>query len=247
MTWLPILLQISSIIAGEKIFALNCSVGYCHGAAGAAARGPRLRGRTFDKNYLYSIIRDGIPKSAMPAWKDRLKEDELWATVAYVQSLATAPADAAPVVTAGPAPNGETFAGPAAVARGRDLFAGSNGCASCHTLGGRGVGVGPDVTKVPKGQLIAAIQSTRSRHVRTVKLKDGESFPGIMGAEDSGFVQAFDLTAAPPVRRTLEKTEIDSLTPGDWSHQSVASGYSKEQLADIVEYISWTSQGGAGW
>ena len=83
-----ILLQISSIASGEKIFAQSCSVGYCHGAAGAAARGPRLRGRTFDKNYLYSAIRDGIPKSAMPAWKDRLKDDEIRATVAYIQSLA---------------------------------------------------------------------------------------------------------------------------------------------------------------
>src|SRR5207247_142081 len=54
MIWLALLLQISPVAAGEKIFALQCSVGYCHGAAGAAARGPRLRGRTFDKNYLYS-------------------------------------------------------------------------------------------------------------------------------------------------------------------------------------------------
>src|ERR1041384_1664972 len=68
MILVGLLLQISSIAAGETIFAQNCSVGYCHGAAGAAARGPRLRGRTFDKSYLYSVIRDGIPKSAMPAW-----------------------------------------------------------------------------------------------------------------------------------------------------------------------------------
>src|SRR6266700_6236271 len=128
MTWLTLLLQISSITTGERIFALNCSVGYCHGAAGAAARGPRLRGRTFDKNYLYSAIRDGIPKSAMPDWKDRLKEDELWATVAYIQSLATASGDAAPVVTTGTAPAGDAFAGPPAAARGRDLFFGSTGC-----------------------------------------------------------------------------------------------------------------------
>ena len=77
MILVGLLLQLSSITAGEKIFAQNCSVGYCHGVAGAAARGPRLQGRTFDKNYLYSAISDGIPKSAMPAWKDRLKEDEL--------------------------------------------------------------------------------------------------------------------------------------------------------------------------
>ena len=79
---LALLLQMSPVATGEKIFAQSCSVGYCHGAAGAAARGPRLRGRAFDKNYLYGVIRDGIPKSAMPAWKDRFKEDEIRATVA---------------------------------------------------------------------------------------------------------------------------------------------------------------------
>ena len=243
MIWLALLLQISNIAAGEKLFALNCSVGYCHGAAGAAARGPRLRGRTFDKNYLYRVIRDGIPKSAMPAWKDRLKEEELWATVAYVQSLATASGDTAPVVMAGAAPAGETFSGPPAAARGRDLFFGSLLCGSCHALGGRGAAVGPDVSRVSKEQLIASIRSTQSQHVRTVKLKDGDRFPAIVGVENGGFVQVFDLTAPPPVRRTLAKTEIESLTPGAWSHQSVASDYSAEQLADIAAYISWAAGG----
>src|SRR5260221_6354956 len=121
MTWLALLLQISSIATGERIFALNCSVGYCHGAAGAAARGPRLRGRTFDKNYLYSAIRDGIPKSAMPAWKDRLKDEEILATVAYVRRLATASGDAAPLVGGAAVAPVETLSGSTAVDRGRDL------------------------------------------------------------------------------------------------------------------------------
>ena len=66
---------------GEQIFAQNCSVGYCHGIAGVAGRGPRLRGRSFAKDYLYNVTRDGIPSSAMPAWKDRLKEDDIRAVV----------------------------------------------------------------------------------------------------------------------------------------------------------------------
>src|SRR5262245_6382938 len=137
-----LLLQLSSISVGQRIFAQSCSVGYCHGAAGAAARGPRLRGRAFDKNYLYSVIRDGIPKSAMPAWKDRLKEEEIQATVAYIQSLATASGDAAPVVT-GAVTAADSFTGSAAAARGRVLFFESNRCASCHALGERGTAVGP--------------------------------------------------------------------------------------------------------
>src|SRR5215467_6300933 len=118
MIWVALLFQLSNVPLGEKVFAQSCSVGYCHGAAGAAARGPRLRGRTFDKDYLFSVIRNGIPKSAMPGWKDRLKEDEIWATVGYIQSLASASGDAAPIVlstTAVPARE-ETFSGSPAAA-----------------------------------------------------------------------------------------------------------------------------------
>ena len=97
------------IARGEKIFAQSCSVGYCHGVAGAAGRGPRLRGRTFPKDYLLNVTRDGIPSSAMPAWKGRLKDDEIRAVVEYVASLASATDPAPP---ANPMPPG---IGPAAI------------------------------------------------------------------------------------------------------------------------------------
>ena len=93
------------------------------------------------------------------------------------------------------------------------------------------------MTKVPKEQLATAIRSSQSRLVRTVKLKDGEVFPAVIGAEDKGFVQVFDLTSPPPVRRTLEQSEIESIGAASWSHQSVAGSYSPEQIADIVAYI----------
>src|SRR5690242_21018321 len=50
----------AAIARGEKIFAQSCPVGYCHGVAGAAGRGPRLRGRSFSKDYLLNVTRDGI-------------------------------------------------------------------------------------------------------------------------------------------------------------------------------------------
>src|SRR5207247_2983200 len=142
-----------------------------------------------------------ISKSAMPAWKDRLKEDEIIAVVAYIQSLAAASGDAPPVAAAPAAPAAGMFNGPSEAARGRDLFFAANRCGSCHALGGQGTAVGPDVSKVPPEQFAAAMRGTASRRVRTMKLKDGESFPAIVGAEDGGLVQVVDLTAPPPVRR----------------------------------------------
>jgi mono/diheme cytochrome c family protein len=246
MIWLALLLQLPNsspaIAQGEKIFAQNCSVGYCHGAAGAAARGPRLRGRTLDKNYLYSAIRDGIPKSAMPAWKDRLKDEEILATVAYIQSLGGSaneePLPRAPVSS----PAVEKFNGPPEAARGMELFFASKGCGSCHSLGGRGGSAAPDLSHVPEEKLIAGMRAARSSGVRLVKLKDGESFPASGVVEDGGFVRVIDLTEPPPVSRTLEKAEIDSITPGSWSHLSVTAGYTQEQLGDIVAYIRWTGR-----
>src|SRR5262245_59267694 len=71
---LPVGLDLSDpqvIAQGSTLFAQSCSVGYCHGVAGKAGRGPRLRGREWDKNYLFKVTFGGIPNSSMPAWKDR--------------------------------------------------------------------------------------------------------------------------------------------------------------------------------
>src|SRR3989304_7975154 len=43
------------ISQGKELFAQNCAVGYCHGSAGRSGRGPRLRAREWDKNYLFRV------------------------------------------------------------------------------------------------------------------------------------------------------------------------------------------------
>ena len=142
------------IARGETIFAQSCSVGYCHGVAGAAGRGPRLRGRTFSKDYLYNVTRDGIPNSAMPAWKDRLKDEDIRAVVDYVASLSSA-TDAAP--PANPMPPGigpaslASFNGPPQAARGHALFfdPARENCGACHSIAGRGIAIGPDLKSLP--------------------------------------------------------------------------------------------------
>src|SRR5262245_18039295 len=81
------------VAAGERTFATSCSVGYCHGKAGRAGRGPRLRGKTWEKQYLYDVILNGVPSSSMPAWKDRLSEKEIWEVVAYIMTLSKLASD----------------------------------------------------------------------------------------------------------------------------------------------------------
>jgi mono/diheme cytochrome c family protein len=236
----------AAVTRGDQIFAQNCSVGYCHGVAGAAGRGPRLRGRSFSKDYLYSVTRDGIPNSAMPAWKDRLKDEDIRAVVVFVASLATATDPAPP---ANPMPPGTgpaampAFKGPAAAARGHELFfdATRANCATCHAVGGRGISIGPDLTSQPA---LADIEAVRSRLVLTAKLKNGEEFPALAGERRVDQVTLYDLTIAPPVLRTLDRSEVLSLAPSTtWRHDDFVKDYSRSDLESILVYLRWAAAG----
>jgi len=240
------------IARGEKIFAQSCSVGYCHGVAGAAGRGPRLRGRSFSKDYLLTVTRDGIPSSAMPAWKGRLKEDEIRAVVEYVASLSSATDPAPP---ANPMPPGigpaaiPSFNGPPQAARGHALFFDPtrNNCAVCHAVGGRGIAVGPELTALPAkttGELSSQIHATHSRHVLTAKLATGEEFPALLAEQNANQVRLYDLTLTPPVLRTLARRDVASLGQNTgWRHEDFVRDYSAAELEDIVVYLRWAATG----
>lgn len=245
----------ATVARGEKVFAQSCSVGYCHGVAGAAGRGPRLRGRSFDHAYLVRVTRDGIPRSAMPGWKDRLSQADITAVVAYVESLAGASAELS-AAEANPMPPGTgpaaiaAFQGPGQASRGHALFFDATRetrCGTCHALGGRGIAIGPDLSQSggssPK-QLAASIRGARSRHTLKARLRNGEELPVVRAGQDGDLVKLYDLTTPPPVLRTLERAEIDSLTEfAGWSHSEVAKGYQDAELADIVSYLYWAVQG----
>jgi mono/diheme cytochrome c family protein len=233
------------VARGERIFAQSCSVGYCHGVAGAAGRGPRLRGRSFAKDYLYSVIRDGIPSSAMPAWKSRLKDDDIHAVVEYVASLATA-TDAAP--PANPMPPGvgpasqPVFNGTPQAARGRALFSDPvrENCGVCHAVGGRGIAIGPDLTD--SSALLSRIHSTESHHVLTASLQSGEQFPALLASQTDGEVRLYDLTSLPPVLRTFARPQVASLAQNSaWRHDDVSKNYSAAELEDVVAYLRWAA------
>ena len=237
--------------AGERIFAQNCSVGYCHGIAGSAGRGPRLRGRAFDENYLLRVTRDGIPRSAMPAWKGRLSDQEILAVVKYVASLSDAPRSITGAAPAGEMISTATAQAPSAqVQRGAALFFDATReayCGACHALDGRGIAVGPDLTKVadktPR-EIAAAMRKRRPEHVVTAHMKDGGSFPAVVVLRESASVKLLDLTTFPPVLRTVEPAEIESIAShAEWTHDAFLKGIGPEQMADLVTYIRWIALG----
>jgi mono/diheme cytochrome c family protein len=235
-------------LSGEKIFAQSCSVGYCHGVAGGAGRGPRLRGRTFDEGYLLKVVREGIPRSAMPAWEGRLTGAEILEVVRYVESLSNnVPGGSeSPASTQPAAPKSGSSDRPPEVERGRAVFLDATRetpCAVCHELEERGIAVGPDLAKaVPKAPaaIEAGLRNGPASRVIEVHTRKGERFPAFVVSEDERFVRVFDLTAAPPSLRTIERSQIESRKPaGAWNHAPYLEGIAPSQMADLIAYLRW--------
>lgn len=106
----PILADAGSVSRGGALFAQNCLA--CHGprARGDGPTSATLNPRPPDMSqphtaahsdgYLFNVITNGSPGSAMPAWGGQLNERERWDLVNYLRSLnpltaGTAPAPAA--------------------------------------------------------------------------------------------------------------------------------------------------------
>jgi len=83
----PSLNDEAMIQEGATLFTQSCAV-YCHGPKGIGGRGPRFRGRQFDKDYLFSIISNG--RDMMPPFKEVYTREEIWKLVAYVFNLSNA-------------------------------------------------------------------------------------------------------------------------------------------------------------
>lgn len=199
MIWLVLLaLQAPPPVEqGSKLFAKSCATGYCHGAEGAAARGPRLKGRQFERAYLVKVTRDGIPSSAMPAWKDRFSVAEIEAVVDYIVHLNGGKVDSSQPTSQVPV---------AHTAPGRSLYHAQ--CAACHQT---------------QGLTLTANSTwpTGTPGVVQLHLQDGETFPAHIVSEGQGLTVALDLTDK-PIRRSLETAEIASRAPSPWAHPALA-------------------------
>lgn len=135
--------------------------------------------------------------------------------------------------------------------RGKELFQKSPkgvACATCHTLGGIGTAVGPDLKNISSvvgsHGLVKTMQMQSTAYVQLVKLAAGESFPGIQKQKQGEELEIWDLSKNPPELRKLASKEVTSMT-GDhkWKHPAAAADYTSQELADIIGFLKFASTG----
>src|SRR5205814_1414896 len=120
----------------------------CHGPDGISVPGVDLGHGRFKRASsdadLVRIIRQGIQGTAMPA-NEFLAVSDAEAIVAYLRSMASATS---------------AISVPGDAVHGKALFEGRGGCLSCHQVGGKGSGFGPELSQV--GLARRAVELERS-------------------------------------------------------------------------------------
>jgi mono/diheme cytochrome c family protein len=218
---------------GAELFALRCSVPFCHGPDGTSGRAPALAGRNFEPAELRRAIADGIPSRGMPPFQQQLGEEGVNAVLAYVRSLAgRAPAPPPPT-------NGvkATVKLTKEAAEGRELFFDSSrlpGCGTCHAVGDMG---GKVAGKLGAIDSVNSLRSIRTAHVRTARVPNEPNFPAIIAEVTPDMMRVFDLSAPLPVLRSFPKAEITLDEATAWDHYAVVKRYSPEELQRILLYI----------
>jgi mono/diheme cytochrome c family protein len=139
---------------------------------------------------------------------------------------------------------------PAQAQRGRELFLKSpkgTACATCHTMDGVGTAIGPDLSRMASVAsphvMVATIRMTMTNEVQLVKTADLK-FPGILKQKQGDDIEIWDLSKMPPVLHKLTSKQITSMERDTvWRHPPALADYSAQELADIIGFLRWASNG----
>jgi cytochrome c oxidase cbb3-type subunit 3 len=218
----------ADIAYGATLYGSKCVT--CHGTQGDAIGGVNLRSGTFrnaviDRD-LERFIRAGSP-AGMPAFA--LDSGEMAGVIAYLRNMNAFDATA---VKTGDA------------TRGRAIFAGKGGCASCHRVGAAGSIVGPNLSDIGAVRSAGSLQRSLAdpasqmmpinRPVRVVK-KDGSVVNGRRLNEDTYSIQIVDDggTLRSFLKADLREQAVAATSPMP-SYKSTLTG---DELADVLAYL----------
>jgi cytochrome c oxidase cbb3-type subunit III len=215
--------------AGEKLFLGQC--GRCHGPKGEGGLGailaqPQLR-RAPDDESLFTVIRDGIRGTEMPAGST-LSTREVWQLAAFVRSLGRIPI--------------ETVAGNPQ--HGQEVYQ-KGKCGQCHIANGQGSSVGPELSdigarrnaKYLRTALVDPGANVPDRFVQLrITTKDSRHITGVRIAEDTFTIQLVDLSGRTYSFFKQELTEIKK----DFDKSPMPSYrdvLTASELDDLVAYL----------
>jgi cytochrome c553 len=178
------------ILRGGTHFASGCAP--CHGAPGELASpiaqqmtpvppGLYSADRDFTPSQLFWIVKNGVKMTAMPAWPAPKRDDEVWAMVAFLETLPHLNTAAYTQLVASPA-NSFLPGSPPAGGQATSVFD-PQGCARCHGADGKGrSGASPTLAGLSASRIEQALLDYRT------------------GARPSGFMQ--------PVAAAMSEAEI---------------------------------------
>jgi putative heme-binding domain-containing protein len=217
-----------SIRAGMMLYRLRCAD--CHGLDASGYRGPDLMallaGGATDQR-LFQTIRKGVPGTEMPS--TTAPDDDLLQIIAYLRKLGTVAAPDTPIGN---------------VDSGARLFASQ--CTSCHTVGGRGGRIGPDLTRIGATRSRAAL----IREIRTptewippgfeavtLVTKDGDRIRGTKKNEDVFSIQIMD------VRERIQGFAKADLREVVYEKESLMPVFGPGRLndTDLVDLVGYLS------
>ncbi len=137
------------------------------------------------------------------------------------------------------------------IERGQDLFTnsrkGATACKTCHSLGGFGTAIGPDLTNMASNgsvhSIVMTMHMTMTEYVRRVQTAVS-SFPGMLKGKVGDTVQYYDLSVMPPELRTFTARQIVSTERDEkWKHPPAMANYTPQELTDIIAFLKWASTG----
>ncbi len=218
---------------GRRIYRKACLA--CHGAQGDG-NGPGARsldppprdftggvykfrstpsGKLPTDDDLYRTISQGVPGTAMPAWKRNLTSTELRAVIQYIKAFSPKFANkkklGTPVeIGAPPARTSRTLA------NGRKLY-GLMQCGKCHGKEGRGDGPAADTLKDDRGRKMRAYDMTTGRYRGGSRLADvyRTMATGVMGTPMPAYADSMEPQQVWELAHYIKSLERDS---GLWDY-----------------------------
>jgi putative heme-binding domain-containing protein len=214
---------------GSRLFAAHCAS--CHGPAGDAIAGANLRSgqvrRASSDTDVGRLIVAGIPEAGMPAHK--FSSPEVTALVAYIRNMRDFDDRSMP---------------PGDPAGGKAVFEGKGACLTCHSVGGNGRRVAPDLTAIANVRSAGSLERTlldptasmlpHNRSIRAVT-KAGDVVSGRRLNEDTYTVQLIDEQERLVSLDKADLREYEVLKTSRMpSYQAVLTA---QELADLIAYL----------